>query len=111
MSSRRYLQWGHWRPWGPTLAIALFVLGSGCRAPVAPDEPATASRAEVTLALYRQLEFVLRRHDLLAAEIEIESQLEREQLVRLAAEIAVRIVRVDPEANVDNLVLRMESLR
>jgi hypothetical protein len=94
-----------------TSAAFLLLVAAGCQAPVEPDEPATASRAEVTLALYRQLEFVLRRHDILATELQRESQLEREELVRLAAEIAVRIVRVDPEADVDALVLRMESLR
>jgi len=70
-----------------------------------------ASRAEVTLALYQQLEFVLERHDELLDDLESSAQAEREELVRLAAEIAVRIVRVDPEADVDSLVARMATMR
>ena len=70
-----------------------------------------ASRAEVTIALYEQLQLVLERHDALVNEIDSSAQAEREELVRLAAEIAVRIVRVDPKADVDAIVDRMSSLR
>jgi len=87
------------------------LLFGGCRSAPEPDEPAIASRAEVTVALYQQLQLVLERHDRLVNEIDTAAQAEREELVRLAAEIAVRIVRVDPEADVDQLVERMAALR
>ena len=40
---------------------------AACQAPPPPEEPATASRTEVTHALYRQLELVLERHAHLVA--------------------------------------------
>ena len=93
-------------------ACAVLVLFGACRSRPEPQEPATASRAEVTIALYTQLQLVLERHDTLgAAETDPAAHEEREQLVRLAAEIAVRIVRVDPDADVTRLVERMETLR
>jgi len=88
---------------GPLLVLAL----AACQTPPPEEEPATASRAEVTMALYRQLEMVLARHDALATEETADARIEQDELVRLAAEIAVRIVRVDPGADVDRLILRM----
>ena len=92
-------------------AAVLVLCCAACRSAPEPDAPAMASRAEVTLALYQQLEFVLERHDELLDDLESSAQAEREELVRLAAEIAVRIVRVDPEADVDRLVARMATMR
>ena len=118
----RYLR--RWRPCLPrsqtgaaALAVVLLtallsaLLSGGCRAAPEPDEPAIASRAEVTVALYHQLQLVLERHDRLVNNIDTAAQAEREELVRLAAEIAVRLARVDPEADVDRLVDRMAALR
>ena len=82
-----------------------------CKTSPPPEEPATASRAEVTLALYRQLHLVLERHDELGTKETDLARDEQDELVRLAAEIAVRIVRVDPEADVDGLVFRMLNSR
>ena len=93
------------------LACAVLLLFGACRSAPEPEEPATASRAEVTIALYSQLQMVLERHDTLSEVVDAAAQSEREQLVRLAAEIAVRIVRVDPDADVAQLVDRMETLR
>jgi len=96
---------------GPLVGAVLVLFGA-CQSPPEPQEPATASRAEVTIALYTQLQLVLERHDTLSdAETDPAASTEREQLVRLAAEIAVRIVRVDPDADVARLVERMETLR
>ena len=92
------------------LPCVLLLLGA-CAAAPAPDEPATASRTEVTIALYTQFQLVLDRHSVLSDVADPAAQDEREQLVRLAAEIAVRIVRVDPDADVRDLVKRMETLR
>ena len=97
------------------LASGVLLLFGACRSAPAPEEAPTASRAEVTIALYSQLQMVLERHntlsETLSENVEPAAQAEREQLVRLAAEIAVRIVRVDPEADVAQLVDRMEMLR
>ena len=92
-------------------ACSVLLLFGACRSAPEPEEAPTASRAEVTIALYSQLQMVLERHDTLSENAEPAAQTEREQLVRLAAEIAVRIVRVDPEADVAQLVDRMETLR
>jgi len=93
------------------LASGVLLLFGACRSAPAPEETPTASRAEVTIALYSQLQMVLERHNTLSENVDPAAQAEREQLVRLAAEIAVRIVRVDPEADVAQLVDRMETLR
>ena len=93
------------------LAGGVLLLLGACRSAPAPEESPTASRAEVTIALYSQLQMVLERHNTLSENVDPAAQAEREQLVRLAAEIAVRIVRVDPEADVAQLVDRMEMLR
>ena len=93
------------------VALAVVVGCTACRSAPESEAPATASRTEVTLALYRQLQFVLDRHDRLTTDLDSAAQAEREELVRLAAEIAVRIVRVDPDADVDRLVERMAELR
>ena len=86
----------------------LFTLAA-CQAPLPPEEPATASRAEVTLALYAQLQLVRERHAALAAADSEAAREEQDQLVRLAAEIAVRIFRVDPEADVEGLEFQLLS--
>ncbi|MHC4939615.1 MAG: hypothetical protein ACYTHK_11645 [Planctomycetota bacterium] len=82
---------------------------AACKAPPVEEEPATASRAEVTHALHQQWELVCERLDLLATADPEEVRAEQLQLVRLAAEIAVRIVRVDPHADVDALVFQMSA--
>ncbi|MEM8885036.1 MAG: hypothetical protein AAGD14_13270 [Planctomycetota bacterium] len=87
------------------LVGALFAVG--CQSAHQPEEPARASREEVTLALYRQLRLVLERHDELSALEDPAADAEREELVRLAAEIAVRIARIDPQVNMTGLAQEM----
>jgi len=89
--------------------VAVLALLAACvtRAPVQEEVP--ASREDVTASLYKQLDLVLARQ----AEIENDpaANAEREELLRLAAEIAVRIVRIDPDADVRHLVHRVERAR
>jgi hypothetical protein len=88
--------------------LCLLLALAACHAPMPmTDEPATASRKDVTLALYRQLQLVLERHQELATEDSELAREEQDELVRLAAEIAVRIVRIDPKADVDGLVFHL----
>ena len=94
---------------GLCLLVALVAIGiqAACHTPPPPEEPTTASRSEVTAALYSQLQLVLERYDELGDSDSEAARDEQDELVRLAAEIAVRIVRVDPEADVNGLVFRM----
>jgi len=88
--------------------LCLLLALAACHAPPPePDEPATASRQEVTLALHRQLQLVLERYQQLATDNSEFAREEQDELVRLAAEIAVRIVRIDPKADVDGLVFQL----
>ena len=77
--------------------------GTDDRVDRAEEEPATATRAEVALALRRQLHYVRERHETLADDDSPEARAEKEELVRLAMEIALRILRIDPEADLDSL--------
>jgi hypothetical protein len=70
-----------------------------------------ADRADVTHALYVQLDEVLARRKAIADEEGESAEREREDLDRLADEIAKRIVRLDPDADVDVLVRRLEQSR
>jgi len=90
--------------------LALLPLGllplAGCRS-TAPDESELpARRDDVTLALYRQLDLVLARRAELADEPD--AARERERLTRLAGEIALRIARIDADADVRALLERIE---
>ena len=92
-------------------APLLFLLTAACvhSAPVQEDVP--ASREDVTASLYKQLDLVLARQATLEANNDPGTAAEREELLRLAAEIAVRIVRIDPDADVRHLVHRVEQAR
>ena len=82
------------------LAVALTSIA--CRAPQPEPEPATATRAEVAEALHLQFALVIERHDELAPNESAAAQNEREILAELAAEIALRILRIDPRARLDH---------
>jgi hypothetical protein len=91
-------------------ALPLFLLAA-CRSTPQAQDDVSASRADVTASLYRQLELVLARQAELATEPELAARNERAELLRLAAEIAFRIVRIDPQANGESLLERIEQAR
>jgi len=91
--------------------LLLLLLLAACTAPADREEHVAADRADVTHALHAQLDEVLARRKAIA-NVEGESaEREREDLDRLADEIAKRIVRLDPDADVDVLVRRLEQSR
>jgi len=94
-------------PRGPHL---LLLLGA-CAGTTERDERVAADRTDVKHALYRQLDEVLARRQAIAGEEGDAAAREREELDRLADEIARRIVRLDPDADVDTLVRRLEQSR
>ena len=89
-------------------ALLLLALAS-CAARPPEDEELPANRSDVAMSLYRQLDLVIARHDELGSGPG--SEREREELRRLAHEIAVRIVRIDPNADVRALVEKVERLQ
>jgi hypothetical protein len=60
-----------------------------------PEDP-PASREDVVAALKEQLDLVLARHAALAGSADPVAREERHELARLADEIALRLVRIDP---------------
>jgi len=94
---------------GPLLGAALATLLTACQSAPPEEEPATATRAEVALALRRQLHYVRERHETLRDDDSPEARAEKEELVRLAMEIALRILRIDPEADLGALSLMIEE--
>ena len=85
MSRRRYL-------WAPVLLLA------ACASTPAEDpEPPTASRADVVRALQLQLKMVRDRQLEISAESTDAARVEEEHLSRLAAEIVIMLLRIDPE--------------
>ena len=91
--------------------LPLLLLMGACAGTAERDERVAADRKDVQHALYRQLDEVLARRKSIAGEAGEAATREREELDRLADEIAVRIVRLDPEADVDTLVRRLEQSR
>jgi hypothetical protein len=91
--------------------LPVVALAAACRSsrPL-PEEP-PASREDVTEALYEQLDLVLARHDALEGVEEPAAREEQQELARLADEIALRIVRIDPAADVDALKAKLERTR
>ena len=83
---------------GPAILLPL-LLGAGCRSAEPPPEEIPAQRSDVVAALYKQLDAVLDRYDALADEETPEAEREREELLRAAREIRLRIVRYDPNAD------------
>ena len=90
--------------------IALLLLAACASRPPSPPS-VSASRTDVTASLYQQLDLVLARQAELADATEEAAVRERAELLRLAAEIAIRIVRIDPQADGDALVDRIEQAR
>ncbi len=83
--------------------LATLLALTGCAAPPSLDEEGLpARRADVTRALYRQLDLVLSERHVLAADDPAVAA-EHERLSRLADEIALRIVRVDPDVDLAQL--------
>lgn len=89
-------------------ACLLSVMVAACSATAPEQEELPANRDDVTAALYAQLAQVLERHAAIAGDESEAAARERAELRRLADEIAVRIVRVDPDADVDALVQQLE---
>jgi len=79
----------------------------------APHEPRDlpATRADVADALRMQFELVLARGDRLRERGGPADEAERDELRRLANEIAERLVRVDPQSRARVLAARLESMR
>lgn len=90
-------------------ALLLLALASCAARPPEDREELPANRSDVAMSLYRQLDLVIARHDDLGDDPG--SEREREELRRLAHEIAVRIVRIDPNADVRALVEKVERLQ
>lgn len=89
-------------------AVVACAVLAACATPAPEQEELPASRDDVTAALYAQLARVLERHAAIAGDDSPAAARERAQLRRLADEIAVRIVRIDPDADVDALVQQLE---
>jgi len=94
----------------PARRLALLLLAS-CSTPPDREERVAADREDVTRALHAQLDEVLARRKAIADEEGAVADRERADLDRLADEIAKRIVRLDPDADVDVLVRRLEQSR
>ncbi|MHC4548891.1 MAG: hypothetical protein ACYTEZ_08940 [Planctomycetota bacterium] len=88
----------------------LLLLAACASAPPTPEE-LPANREDVAAALHAQLDDVLARRAAIADDEGEAAERERAELKRLADEIAVRIVRIDPDADVDALVAKLESAR
>ncbi len=93
-----------------TQGLPLLLL-AGCAAPKDRDDRVAADREDVKHALYRQLDEVLARRQAIAGEEGEDAERERADLDDLAGKIAERIVRLDPDADVDVLVRRLEQSR
>lgn len=94
-------------PRGPLL----FLLLGACASTREPAERVAADREDVKHALHRQFDDVLARRQAIADEESEDAAREREELEALANRIAERIVRLDPDADVDVLVRRLEEMR
>jgi hypothetical protein len=92
-------------------ALPLLALLGACASAVEHEEPQAASREDVRKALYRQFDLVLARRREIAHEEGEAAAREREELDRLADEIAVQIVRIDPDADVDVVLRELERSR
>jgi hypothetical protein len=91
-------------------ALCAALLAAACAAPPKAHEDPPADRADVTHALYVQLELTLARHAAIGGDDSAEAARERAELARAADEIAMKIVHIDPNADVEGLIARLESL-
>ena len=89
----------------------LLILLAACATPPQEQDDVAASRADVTASLYRQLEFVLARQMELADQTDEATIEERAELLRLAVDIAVSIVRIDPDVDRNILAERINDAR
>jgi len=89
----------------------LLLLLGACNTPKESDEHVAADREDVKHALHRQFDEVLQRYQALEGDDSEEAADERADLEALANRIAERIVRLDPNADVDTLVRRLEQMR
>jgi hypothetical protein len=85
-----------------------FALLAACASQAPVQEELPASRDDVTAALYAQLSRVLERYAAIVEDEGPAAARERNELRRLADEIAVRIVAIDRDADVDALVAQLE---
>ncbi|MHC4957549.1 MAG: hypothetical protein ACYTGN_04175 [Planctomycetota bacterium] len=89
--------------------LVLLLCAAACTTAQPSDTEIEAKREDVTASLYRQLDLVLARQEKLADEPTQDALNERSELLRLAAEIAIRIVRIDPQADGQRLVDRITT--
>jgi len=92
-------------------ALPLLLLAAACASTQSAPAEVPASEADVTASLYKQLELVLHRQAELEDESTEAATEERAELLRLAAEIAVRIARMDPQADIPALIEQVENAR
>jgi len=92
-------------------AFLLACVAAGCASRTIDEDGLPARRADVTAALYRQLDLVIDWRVELAANRDEDTARERERLSRLADEIALRIVRIDPDVDLQRLQEKLESGR
>lgn len=85
--------------------LLLFFLAA-CATPPPETAEIPASRDDVTTALHLQLEMVLQQREELEGVDGPDAERARDELNRLAAEITIRIVRIDPNARPRELVER-----
>lgn len=91
-------------------AVAAIVLAACAARETEPDEP-PAQRADVVAALYRQLDLVVARYEALEEDPGPAAADERAELAERARAIAMKIVRVDPDADVHTLTAQLERVR
>jgi hypothetical protein len=97
------------RPRALAALVPFALLACAAREPE-PDEP-PAQRADVIAALYRQLDLVVARYEEIENDPGPAAAAEREELADRAHSIAMKIVRVDPDADVQTLTARVERVR
>jgi hypothetical protein len=91
-------------------AVAPFALLACTARETEPDDP-PAQRADVIAALYRQLDLTIARYEEIEEDPGPAAASEREELSARAHAIALKIVRVDPDADVQTLTARVERVR
>ncbi len=88
-------------------APRLLLLACACASAPDTQEQVEARRPEVLEALYRQLALVLHRQEELAHRTDKGVEEERREMSLLAAGIALRIVRIDPDEGRGRLAAMM----
>lgn len=109
MKIRNQVRFSHGAAAIPVGLLAAALAGCAASRPVPEDPP--ASRDDVTAALHEQLDLVLARRAALADSTDPGAWEERQELTHLADEIALRIVRIDPDADVEALKAKLEQAR